>query len=292
MHACACRRRGDDDASRAQDGLLRTDNYSYPWREWDAAHTAAVLDRNGIGHLITQEPRANFTSSCGMQPVVADGSGFVNENTSVYDAYVRELLAKVKSARPNVKVLIYLHAFISGERNASAKCIARPEAPARCVAPLRRALRAAASHRCIVRAECRYRYTADRVLNREGKQLCYAGCCDSYPLFVSMSDADGKPNAYGAQLYRCRRAAAEPLPARRALAPRCSTAGTSTRRRRSVSTGSTTTRVASASRSTFPEASDPEHRCCSSQRATFPIWQVHIRPRRVAVGPADGGVRA
>jgi hypothetical protein len=37
-----------------QSGLLRTDNYSYPWTGWSVEETREMIRRNGIGHIITQ----------------------------------------------------------------------------------------------------------------------------------------------------------------------------------------------------------------------------------------------
>jgi hypothetical protein len=83
---------------------------------------------------------------------VACGSGFVNENTTVYDNYLRALVAKVKAADPSVAVLIYFHAFISGERGASAK------------------------------------YFLDRVLNYHGKQVFYRSVGDAFCDVCDRSD--------------------------------------------------------------------------------------------------------
>ena len=148
-----------------QSGLLHTDNYSYPWTGWSVEDTREMLRRNGIGHIITQMPRAQFNSSCGLSPTVAFGSGFVNENTTVYDAYVRALVAKIKAADPSISVLIYFHAFISGERGASSK------------------------------------YRADRLLNYHGQQIYYSEC-EAMPMFYPMLLPNGSANAYGQELYK------------------------------------------------------------------------------------------
>jgi hypothetical protein len=150
-----------------QAGLLRTDNYSHiDWTKWSVADTREIVRRNGIGHIISQMPRTEFDSPCGLNPTVATGSGFVNENTTIWDNYFKALVAKIKAAEGDlVKVLIYFHAFISGERGAGAK------------------------------------YPADRILNREGQQLNYSGCA-AMPLFYPMLLRNGSANAYGQQLYK------------------------------------------------------------------------------------------
>ena len=71
----------------------------------------------------------------------------------------------MKAAEPAVKVLMYFHAFISGE----------PGAPEK--------------------------YSADRILNREGEQLNYSRCSAS-PLFYPMLLPNGTANAYGRELYK------------------------------------------------------------------------------------------
>jgi hypothetical protein len=150
-----------------QAGLLRTDGYSaLDWTKWSVADTRSIVRRNGIGHVISQMPRVQFISPCGLSPTVAHGSGFVNENTSRWDAYFKALVAKVKAAEgDSVRVLIYFHAFISGERGASAK------------------------------------YPDDRILNYEGQQLNYSHC-EAMPLFYPMIFSNGSTNKYGQQLYR------------------------------------------------------------------------------------------
>merc|ERR1719217_1179456 len=104
-----------------QAGLLHTDNYSATdWTKWTRVDTQDVVRRNGIAHIISQMPRAQFDSPCGLQPTVAFGSGFVHENTSTWDNYFRQLVAKVNEAEGDaVRVLVYFHAFISGERHAA-----------------------------------------------------------------------------------------------------------------------------------------------------------------------------
>eukprot|EP01051_Picozoa_sp_SAG22_P001275 SAG22_NODE_48_length_24654_cov_4.406394_23_plen_1288_part_00 len=150
-----------------QPGLLRADNYSHiDWTKWSVEDTREIVRRNGIGHIISQMPRTQFGSKCGLTPTVAFGSGFVNENTTTWDSYFKALVAKLKAAEADsVNVLIYFHAFISGERGTGA------------------------------------RYPADRVLNREGQQLNYSRC-EALPLFYPMLLRNGSANAYGQQLYK------------------------------------------------------------------------------------------
>ena len=154
-----------------QAGLLRTDNYSaIDWTKWTVAETRDIIRHNGIGHIISQMPRAESTASCGpLAPATAwasgCGSGFVNGNTSEWNQYFQALVAKVKAADPPVKVLIYFHAFISGERGASRK------------------------------------YRADRILNREMQQLNYSRC-EAMPLFYPMHLPNGTSNLYGQELYK------------------------------------------------------------------------------------------
>ena len=153
-----------------QAGLLRTDNYTtVDWTKWTDAEMRSIIKRNGIGHIISQMPRAQFDSPCGLNPTVATGSGFVNENTSKWDSYFKLLVAKVSvasaGASDRVRVLIYFHAFISGEREAGLK------------------------------------YPLDRVLNYEGQQLNYSGC-EAMPLFYPMLLPNGTANAYGQQLHK------------------------------------------------------------------------------------------
>ena len=75
------------------------------------------------------------------------------------------LVAKIKAADPSISVLIYFHAFISGERGAPAK------------------------------------YSADRVLNYHGQQINYSECA-AMPIFYPMLLPDGTANEYGQQLYK------------------------------------------------------------------------------------------
>ena len=149
-----------------QAGLLRTDNYSATdWTKWTRVDTQDIVRRNGIAHIISQMPRAQFESPCGLQPTVAFGSGFVHENTSTWDNYFRQLVAKVNEAEGDaVRVLAYFHAFISGERHAAEK------------------------------------YPDDRILNYEGQQLNYSHC-SAMPLFYPMLLPNGSANKYGQQLY-------------------------------------------------------------------------------------------
>lgn len=154
-----------------QAGLLRTDGYSaIDWTNWTVAETRNIIRHNGIGHIISQMPRAEPIVPCGpsmpsMPWASGCGSGFVNENTTEWDRYFQALVAKVKAADPEVKVLMYFHAFISGERGASRK------------------------------------YPTDRILNREMQQLNYSRC-EAMPLFYPMLLPDGTSNPYGRELYR------------------------------------------------------------------------------------------
>ena len=122
------------------------------------------LDINAFDWVATDIPWADRPSKCEHGQHQAQGSGFVHDVAEDCLQYIRDLARLVKAARPKVKVLVYFHAFLSGEANATTK------------------------------------YARDRLLDDQGKQLCYdrsvcAKACEEWPVFYGTST-----NEYGKQL--------------------------------------------------------------------------------------------
>lgn len=92
------------------------------WRQWSPQKMGEFLDINAFGWVASDIPWNNRQNLCEPgNPHYAQGSGFVHEASSECEEYIRDLVKAVKTARPKVKVLVYFHAFLSGESNATAK---------------------------------------------------------------------------------------------------------------------------------------------------------------------------
>jgi hypothetical protein len=123
------------------------------------------LDINNFDWMATDIPWREGMSECEPgNPHFAYGSGFVHDAAPACIEYMAALVTAVKAARPNIKILVYFHAFLSGEVNASSK------------------------------------YYDDRLLDNTGEQLCWdqTRCpesCSEFPYFYGTST-----NAYGKEL--------------------------------------------------------------------------------------------
>ena len=92
------------------------------WRNWSDMQMGDFLDTNHFDWVASDQPWNGKSNLC--EPGsrhYAQESGFVNDVGADFLQYVRDLVKAVKTARPHVKVLVYFHAFLSGEANATAK---------------------------------------------------------------------------------------------------------------------------------------------------------------------------
>jgi hypothetical protein len=135
------------------------------WRQWSPEKMGNFLDINAFDYVASDIPWNGKTNPCEPgNPHYVQGSGFVTESSAECDQYIRDLVKAVKTARPKVKVLVYFHAFLSGESNATEK------------------------------------YPNDRILDDQGDSLCWdsSACkqaCDEWVYFFGTST-----NKYGRQL--------------------------------------------------------------------------------------------
>ena len=135
------------------------------WRTWSVEKMGEFLDTNKFDWLASDIPWTARQNLCEPgNPHYAHGSGFVTDVSDECMQYIRDLVKAVKTARPHVKVVIYFHAFLSGEANAS------------------------------------LHYPDDRILDDAGNQICWdsSGCvhaCEEAPYFFGTMT-----NEYGRML--------------------------------------------------------------------------------------------
>jgi alpha-galactosidase len=151
-----------------EEGWLKesANNRSGDFTTWTPETTRRVLNESGMKYLITTIPWTDIPSTCEKGKYkYAHGSAFVHNLAPSCEQYIKDLVRVTKAADPDFKVLVYFHAFVSGETNASSK------------------------------------YHKDRVLRADGTQQCYASCCKEWPLFYPMQlPGSQEANAYAEQL--------------------------------------------------------------------------------------------